>query len=112
MFKIGDRIRLKGGIEQGTIHDSTINNIIQVKWDSNEEIYWYCIDFLERIKWKMADITKCKNVDCVKAETCYRVKAIDNPYRQSYFDFTDRCNEETNFDDYIKVIIGGYLNDN
>lgn len=33
----------------------------------------------------MSDITKCKGLDCPIKETCYRYKAQDNEFRQSYF---------------------------
>ena len=33
----------------------------------------------------MADITKCSGDYCELRETCFRYKAKDNAYRQSYF---------------------------
>ena len=33
----------------------------------------------------MADISKCKGINCPLKETCYRFTAIANPYRQSWF---------------------------
>ncbi len=34
----------------------------------------------------MSDITKCEWINCTKKEQCYRFTAIDNKFRQSYFD--------------------------
>jgi hypothetical protein len=31
------------------------------------------------------DITKCSGTGCELRETCYRFKAVDSEYRQSYF---------------------------
>lgn len=52
MFNIGDRVTLKGGEAIGTIQSlvDIKNNAIQVKWDSREYVYTYCVDFLELIK--------------------------------------------------------------
>ena len=43
----------------------------------------------------MADITKCTAVDCPIKERCYRYKALDNKYAQSYGHFVyDHQNKE------------------
>jgi len=33
----------------------------------------------------MADISKCKGIDCGRKHDCYRYTATINPYRQSWF---------------------------
>lgn len=33
----------------------------------------------------MADITKCQGIGCPSKEECYRFKAEENSFRQSYF---------------------------
>lgn len=35
----------------------------------------------------MADISMCSDKTCSSAETCYRFRAIPNPYRQAYANF-------------------------
>lgn len=45
---------------------------------------------------------KCTKLDCIKAETCYRIHLIGNPYWQPYFDFSVNCNEENNYEEYIE----------
>ena len=51
----------------------------------------------------MADITMCVSIDCPMRETCYRAKAKPNPLRQSYSNFEYTCNENSGFDDYIRM---------
>lgn len=43
----------------------------------------------------MADITKCRGIDCPIKESCYRYTAEDSKYRQSWF-FDDNVGENTN----------------
>lgn len=42
----------------------------------------------------MPDISMCKNKKCKLRESCYRFKAVPNPYRQAYATFKpvkDKC---------------------
>lgn len=50
----------------------------------------------------MADITKCSQNGCPMADTCYRVKAEDNPFWQSWTNYEYTCNEGDGFSMYIK----------
>jgi len=46
----------------------------------------------------MADISKCSDETCTLRETCYRFKAENNPFRQSYGSF--KQDEEGNCEYY------------
>lgn len=41
----------------------------------------------------MPDISMCGNMKCPSKETCYRFKAVPNPYRQSYMKFEPKEGE-------------------
>lgn len=50
----------------------------------------------------MADISMCDNNKCPLKETCYRFKAIPNPYWQAYANFepgkNGKCNHHLSID--------------
>ena len=50
----------------------------------------------------MPDITMCSSVNCTERDTCYRNKAIPDKL-QSYYNFEYVCNEESAFNEYIKL---------
>ena len=50
----------------------------------------------------MPDITMCSSINCIERDTCYRSKAIPSD-DQSYYNFEYVCNEESAFNEYIKL---------
>lgn len=52
----------------------------------------------------MADITKCTSETCPQRDTCYRKRAKDDAFFQSYSNFEYECNENSGFEDYIPVL--------
>ena len=50
----------------------------------------------------MADITMCTSTNCSMKEECYRASAKPE-LLQSYANFEYTCNENSGFEDYIKV---------
>ena len=50
----------------------------------------------------MADITMCTIEECVQKESCYRFKAEENPFRQTYFAEDPRKGDGT-CDHYWKI---------
>ena len=57
----------------------------------------------------MADITMCKGKGCALRATCYRNRAVASKY-QSWAVFEDKCNEITNYPDYIPINPQKYSN--
>jgi hypothetical protein len=51
----------------------------------------------------MPDISMCLNTACKMSDTCYYIKAISHPYRQSYTNFEPDCNEENNYAMFVDV---------
>lgn len=50
----------------------------------------------------MADITMCTSDDCPVKDNCYRHLAKPSQI-QSYSNFEYTCNEESGFNDFIKI---------
>lgn len=47
------------------------------------------------------DITMCTNIKCKKAKYCYRTTAKSETL-QSYSDFSKSCNEDNNYEMWLK----------
>ena len=52
----------------------------------------------------MADITKCTSELCPQRDSCYRKRAVENEYHQSWSNFEYTCNENSGFQDYIPIL--------
>ena len=50
----------------------------------------------------MSDITMCASENCPEREKCYRAMAKASEY-QSWSNFEYTCNENSGFDDFIKM---------
>ena len=50
----------------------------------------------------IADITMCTSENCPYRDECYRVRAKPGKY-QSWSNFEYVCNENSGFDDFIKM---------
>lgn len=55
----------------------------------------------------MADITKCKGINCPVKDSCYRYTAKDSEYRQSYFVYNN-----VGYEDEGKFMCDMYLGEN
>ena len=49
------------------------------------------------------DITMCTSIDCPMKDTCYRIQATPEPRWQSYANFEYTCNENSGYEDYIRI---------
>ena len=51
----------------------------------------------------MPDITMCASKDCPERNNCYRAIVKPNKYAQSYTNFEYTCNEDSGFNEFIKM---------
>lgn len=51
----------------------------------------------------MPDITMCSSSHCPERNNCYRAMAKPNKYAQSYTNFEYTCNEDSGFNEFIKM---------
>lgn len=51
----------------------------------------------------MADITMCSSEYCPVKDQCYRVTAKPNKFAQSWANFEYTCNENSEFNDFVKI---------
>lgn len=51
----------------------------------------------------MADITMCSSEYCPVKDQCYRATAKPNKFAQSWSNFEYTCNENSGFNDFIRV---------